>query len=137
MQRLHRLSLLPALLLLSVLAGCQTNPFRTAQTAEQKGDAVYGVYVIAKEQGAELLKDATIPDAAKRPLAEAMVASAEPAGQLQDAVTAYSAVASADNAQKITAALAAAQPLINRLVTALVKVKPAAQPLLDQLEEVK
>jgi hypothetical protein len=127
-----RLSLLSCLLL--ILTACAHNPVRTAQTPEQKGDALYGIYVIAKEQGAALLQDATIPDDAKRPLAEAMVKSAKPAGNLQDAVAAFG---TGGTAAQIQAAIVAAQPLINDLVAALVKVKPAAAPLADQLKELK
>lgn len=131
----HRLYVLPLLLMmLCALAGCQTNPLRTAQTPEQYGDALYGIYVIAKEQSAELLKDASIPDDSKRPLAEAMVASKKPVDTLQDTVNAYGNGATAEQVQ---AAIRAAQPLINDLVAALVKVKPDAQPLADQLEELK
>lgn len=131
----HRLYVLPALLLLSMLAGCQTNPFRTAQTIEQKGDAIHGVYVIAKEQGAILLNDATLTDEAKRPLAELMVKSKKPADTLQDTVIALGN--GTGTAAQVQAAIAAAQPLINQLVAALVKVKPDAQPLADQLGELK
>ncbi len=134
------LATLPLLLILSILAtlavstACTTNPVRTAQTAEQKGDAIYGIYTIVKEQGAAVLKDEAVPEGVKRPLAEAMVASATPGHALQDAVSAYSADPTASNAQKISAALTAAQPAINLLVAALVKVKPEAQPLATQLE---
>lgn len=126
---------LPLLLtILSLLAGCPANPLRTAQTAEQHGDALYGIYVIASEQGAELLKDAAIPDTAKRPLAQAMVASKAPADTLQDTVK---ALGNGSTVEQVQAAIRAAQPLINDLVAALVKVKPDAQPLADQLGELK
>lgn len=77
-----KLSIVPLLLL---LAACQTNPFSTAQTVEQRGDALYGSYVIAKEQGALILQNAGISDEAKRPLAELMVAS-KPVGDAGQAV---------------------------------------------------
>lgn len=134
MKRSTNLFYVPALLLLSTLAGCAHNPLRTAQTVEQTGDAIYGIYVSAKVQAAELLKDPAIPDTAKRPLAEAMVASADPAATLQDTV---SALGNGTTAAQVQAAIAAAQPLINDLVAALVKVKPDAQPLADQLGELK
>jgi hypothetical protein len=133
MQRRPQFSLLLPLLLL--LTSCATNPFSTAQTVEQKGDALYGVYVIAKEQGAKILQDAAVPDAAKRPLAEAMVASAGPASNLQDMVAAFGS-GNGSEAQ-IQAAITAAQPLINQLVAALIKVKPDQAPLAKQLEQVK
>jgi hypothetical protein len=84
-----KLSLVPLLLL---LAACNSNPFATAQSVEQKGDALYGSYVIAKEQGAVILKNASVSDEAKRPLAQAMVDSKEPADSLQDSLIEYSAV---------------------------------------------
>ncbi len=133
----YRLSLPFALLILHMLAACASNPLRTAQSAEQTGDAWYGIYVIAKEQGAELLKQTALPDSAKRPLAEAMVKSAGPAQTLQDTVVAYSRDPSASAEQKISAALVAAQPLINDLVAALVRAKPDAAPLARQLEDLK
>lgn len=118
--------LLSLLVLLS--SACASNPQRTAKTLEQHGDAAYGQYVIAKEQGAKLLKDPTIQDSAKRPLAEAMVASKEPADKLQDALIEYSTVKAQVAAgkttedrlliaqQNIDSWLAHAQPLINDLV---------------------
>jgi hypothetical protein len=129
----HRLYALPFLLIL--LSACQTNPLRTAQTPEQHGDALYGIYVIANEQGAQLLKDATIPDDLKRPLAEFMVKSEKPATTLQDTVIAFGK--GTGTAEQVQAAIAAAQPLINDLVGALVRVKPDAQPLADQLGELQ
>lgn len=84
-----KLSIVPLLL---ILAACQTNPFATAQTVEQKGDALYGSYVIAKEQGAALLQNAGISDQVKRPLAEAMVASKPLADSGQDLLTQYSVI---------------------------------------------
>lgn len=126
-----------ALPLILLISACTVNPVKTAQTLEQKGDSWYGVYVIAKEQGAELLKDASVPDEVKRPVAEAMVKSSEPAQTLQDTVLAYSQDPTATAEQRISAALQAAQPLINDLVAALVKAKPSAQPLADQLGELK
>lgn len=87
-----KLSSIPLIPLLLILAACQNNPFKTAQTTEQRGDALYGSYVIAKEQGATLLGNPTITDTAKRPLAEAMVASKEPADALQDSLIEYSTV---------------------------------------------
>jgi hypothetical protein len=121
-----KLSILPLLLIL--LAGCNSNPIRTAQSVEQKGDALYGSYVIAKEQGAAILKDASIPDDPKRPLAEAMVASKEPADALQDSLIEYSTV-KAQIAQGTTAQerlaiveqningwIVKAAPVINKLI---------------------
>lgn len=134
MQLRHPLQLLPILLLL-LASACAHNPFKTAQTLEQTGDAWYGVYVIAKERSAALLKEPAIPDAAKRPLAEAMLKSSQPAQTLQDTVSAYSSDPNATNQQKLNAALVAAQPLINDLVAALVKAKPSEAPLAKQLED--
>lgn len=134
MQRLRQLSspLLPLLLL--ALSACPSNPVRTAQTVEQKGDAYYGVYTIAKEQCAKLLQDPAVPDAAKRPIAEAMVASDKPANHLQDVVA---TLGNGSTEEQVSAAIVAAQPLINDLVAALVKAKPGAQALANQLEALK
>lgn len=125
-----RIYLFP-LLLLFALSGCAVNPFHTAQTVEQKGDAAYGQYVIAKEQGAALLNDPNIPEGAKRRLAQAMVASKEVADSLQDALIEYSLIkgelSSGTSSQErlviaqenISRWLAQAQPVINELVAAV------------------
>jgi hypothetical protein len=84
-----KLSIIPLLLL---LAACSSNPFKTAQTGEQTGDALYGSYVIAKEQGATILQDPGIPDEAKRPLAQVMVESKPLADELQNSLIQYSTV---------------------------------------------
>lgn len=126
--------LLAAVVVLTVLmatTGCTTNPFKTAQTIEQKGDALYGSYVIATEQGAELLKDATLSDAVKRPIAQAIVDSKAPADSLQDALIKYAnAKALIDAGQTpeeklqiievdIGMWIAEATPLINKLIAAV------------------
>lgn len=120
-----KLSIIPLLLL---LAACTANPFKTAQTVEQKGDALYGSYVIAKEQGAEILKNTGIADEAKRPLAEAMVASKAPADSLQDSLIQYSKVKGeiaqgSTSQEKLTIVereinrwILEATPLINKLI---------------------
>lgn len=120
------------LVLLLVLAACTVNPFRTAQTAEQKGDALYGQYVIAKEQGALLLENTTISDGQKLRLAQAMVASKDVADSLQDALIQYSTIKgqleSGDGdartrlaiaEQNIGAWIVQSQPIIDELVAAV------------------
>lgn len=88
----QRLSIPLIVPLLLILAACTSNPFKTAETPEQTADALYGSYVIAKEQGAKLLGNPTIPDEAKRALAKAMVASKAPADSLQNALIEYSTI---------------------------------------------
>jgi hypothetical protein len=122
------LSILPLLL---VLAACVNNPLTTAQTNEQKGDALYGTYVIHKEQGAVILQNPQIADEAKRPLAQAMVDSKPVADGLQDTLIEYSAVkAQIDQGttpqerleivdQHIGEWIDKATPLINKLVAAV------------------
>jgi hypothetical protein len=114
--------------LLLVLAACTSNPFQTAQKPEQEADALYGSYVIAKERGADLLREPSIPDTAKRPLARAMVASKDPADGLQDALNDYDTIkaqlaAGVTHEEKLRIAeqnidewIARARPLINDLV---------------------
>jgi hypothetical protein len=124
---IRKLSIIPLLL---VLAACQSNPFTTAQNVEQEGDALYGSYVIAKEQGATILQNAAIPDTAKRPLAEAMVASKEPADALQDSLIEYS---------KVRAQIAAGTTPEERLVIVEREVGgwiDKARPLIDKLVEI-
>jgi hypothetical protein len=122
---IRKLSVVPLLIL---LAACSSNPFKTAQSVEQKGDALYGSYVIAKEQGATLLNNPSIADSAKRPLAEAMVSSKEPADALQDSLIEYSKVKTQIAAgttpeerlaiveREVSGWIATATPLINKLV---------------------
>jgi hypothetical protein len=114
-----------------MLTACTTNPFKTAETPEQTADALYGSYAIAEEQGAKLLKDATISDDLKRPVAEAMVAAKEPANSFQDALVQYSTVRAqfaAGNTsqerlviaqQNVDRWLAEAKPLIDKLIAAV------------------
>jgi hypothetical protein len=121
------LRLLLPLPLLLLLAACPSNPLKTAETPEQKADAVYGSYAIAVEQGAKLLQDATISDEVKRPIAEAMVAAKEPANSFQDALIQYST---------IRAQLAAGETSQERLVIAQQNVHRwllEAKPLIDKL----
>lgn len=123
-----KLSIIPLLL---ILAACTSNPFKTAETGEQNSDALYGSYVIAKEQGATLLGNTSIPDSAKRPLAELMVSSKPGADSLQDALIEYSTVraqlaAGTTSEEKLLIAqrnvdewTAKASPLINQLIEAV------------------
>jgi hypothetical protein len=127
MKPIHRYSLVPLLLLLAAWGGCTSNPFKTAETAEQTADALYGTYAIAQVQGERILKDAAISDEVKRPIAEAMVAAQGPANSFQDALIQYSAV---------SAQLAAGTTTQDKLVIAQQNVDhwlAEAKPLIDQL----
>jgi hypothetical protein len=114
-------------LLCVLLAACTNNPFKTAETPEQTADALYGSYTIAVEQGAQLLKDSTVADDVKRPVAEAMVAAKDPANSFQDALIQYSTV---------RAQLAAGTTTQDKLVIAQQNVDRwllEAKPLIDKL----
>lgn len=123
-----KLSIVPLLLL---LAACQVNPFKTAETVEQKADALYGSYVIAKEQGADLLMNQAIADEIKRPLAEAMVASKPLGDSGQNLLIQYSVIkeqvrqgqTSADRLatveREIGGWIASATPVIQNLINAV------------------
>jgi hypothetical protein len=120
-----KLSILPLLL---ILAACGSNPFKTAQTVEQQGDALYGSYVIAKDQGASILKNPAVADDVKRPVAQAMVDSKPVGDSLQDALTAYSQVSVEVKQgttpqerleiveQNVADWIARATPIINKLI---------------------
>jgi hypothetical protein len=126
--RLLKLHILPLLL---ILAACAANPFQTAQTVEQKGDALYGSYVIAKEQGAAILQTASVTDEVKRPVAQAMVDSKPVGDALQDSLIQYASVkAQVDQGttpqdrlviveQNVSDWITKATPLINRLIDAV------------------
>jgi hypothetical protein len=114
--------------MLLMLSACATNP---ARNAEQQGDRAYGQYVIAKEQGAKLLENPAIPDSAKKPLAEAMVASKGPADKLQELLIQYSQVSAQVAAGETSAErlaiverelgtwLATSKPVIDDLIKAV------------------
>jgi hypothetical protein len=131
--RALRLSL-PLPLLLLMLAACTTNPFKTAETPEQNADALYGSYAIWAEQGAEFLKDPTVADEVKRPVAEAIVAAQGPTNSFQDALIQLSKVkaelaAGTTSQEKLLIAqqnvdrwFLEAKPLIDKLISAVSKV---------------
>jgi hypothetical protein len=120
---------LPMLVL--ALAACSVNPHKTAQTVEQQGDAAYGEFVIAKEQGAKILQDASVSDVVKRPIAQAIVKAKPVTDSLQDTIILYDKVkadvaAGASTEEKLAIVnrdlagwIAQAQPLINDLVKAV------------------
>lgn len=113
------------------LAACTANPLKTAQSVEQRGDATYGALVIAKEQGAKILQDATVSDAVKRPIAQLIVKSKPVTDNLQASIVLYARVkadvaSGASTEDKLAVVnrelagwIAQAQPLINDLVKAV------------------
>jgi hypothetical protein len=113
------------------MTGCAVNPNKTAQTAEQQGDAVYGEVTILTEQGAAILQDASVADSLKRPIAQAIVDAKPIKDSLQDSLILYSQVkaqvAAGTNTQERLAVvdrelagwIAQAQPLINKLAAAI------------------
>ena len=127
------LMLLPILAL--ALVACAVNPHKTAQTVEQQGDAVYGELVIAKEQGAKILQDASVSDAVKKPIAQLIVKSKPVTDNLQASLKLYSKVkadvaAGASTEEKLAVVnrdlagwIAQAQPLINDLVKAVAEAR--------------
>jgi hypothetical protein len=128
--RLQRsLFIVPMLLL--ALSACAVNPHKTAQTFEQEGDATYGELVIAKEQGAKILQDATVSDSVKRPIAQIIVKAKPVTDGLQDTIILYDTVKSevatgASTEEKLAIVnrdlagwIAKAQPLIKELVAAI------------------
>lgn len=114
-----------------VLAACAANPHKTAQTIEQQGDATYGELVIAKEQGAKILQDASVSDTVKRPIAQLIVKAKPITDNLQASLVLYSRVkadvaSGAGTEDKLAIVnrdlagwIAQAQPLINDLVSAV------------------
>jgi hypothetical protein len=117
--------------MLLALAACQVNPHKTAQTVEQQGDAVYGELVIAKEQGAKILQDASVSDAVKKPIAQLIVKSKPVTDNLQATIILYDRVkadvaSGASTEEKLAVVnrelvgwIAQAQPLITDLVNAV------------------
>ena len=90
MKSQRSLYLLPFVLL--ALAACAVNPHKTAQSVEQQADATYGDLVILKEQGAAILKDATVSDTVKRPIAQLIVKSKPVTDNLQSSIVLYTRV---------------------------------------------
>lgn len=125
----YAIFLLNALAVLTV--GCANNPIATAQTLEQKGDAVYGTYSATAKQANELMADPAVSDEVKRRVATAVVAAKEPSDQLYNALVVYRQVAGdlaggASSTEKLGIAAAdlqkwlnTAQPLVNALVKAV------------------
>ena len=130
---MNRLKGAAAACILLALAACATNPLSTAQTVEQKADAIYAQYVIAKEQAATVISDPTVSDAVKVPIAQAAVASKPAADSLESALETYAQAESAlaagtTTSDKLTIAATnlqqwvdTATPLINTLVTQIGK----------------
>lgn len=120
---------------LTLLEGCAVNPHKTAQSVEQHADAVYGEVTILKEQGARVLKDASVADAIKRPIAQAIVDAQPITDGLQDSLILYARVkaevAAGTNTQaqlavvdrELAGWIDQARPIINRLTAALAGAK--------------
>lgn len=125
------LLLITTLVLLASVSACSVNPHKTAQSLEQQGDATYGELVIAKEQGAKILQDASVSDAVKRPIAQLIVKSKPVTDNLQSTLILYSKVkadiaSGASTEDKLAVVnrelagwIAQAQPLIADLVNAI------------------
>jgi hypothetical protein len=130
MLKTSRLSMFLPIVALALVA-CTANPLKTAQSVEQRGDATYGALVIAKEQGAKILQDATVSDAVKRPIAQLIVKSKPVTDNLQASIVLYARVkadvaSGASTEDKLAVVnrelagwIAQAQPLINELVAAV------------------
>lgn len=72
-----------------MLPGCGIQrPIEEAVTLEQKAFATYGSFVIVKEQGAQLLRDPSVPDSIKQSLRDANNAVTEPITLMYEAVIA-------------------------------------------------
>lgn len=82
-----------ALLLILPLAACQSlgiaNPVGTAQTVEQKAFALYGTYVIAEEEAADIVELAETPDVVKSVIRQTVVIAHPLAGSLRAAAESY------------------------------------------------
>ena len=125
------LLLMTTLVLLASVSGCAVNPHKTAQSVEQQGDAAYGELVIAKEQGAKILQDASVNDTVKRPIAQLIVNAKPVTDGLQDTLILYSQVKTevatgASTEDKLAVVnkdlagwIAQAQPLIADLIKAV------------------
>jgi hypothetical protein len=83
---MNRLKTSGVLALALLLVACAVNPFKTAQTSEQKADALYGEYVIAKEAAGKVLDNPAVSNAVKRAIATKGLATSPAANSLHDAV---------------------------------------------------
>lgn len=120
-----------AFVALGLLAGCQVNPHKTAESVEQHGDAAYGQLTILKEQGAHMLEDPSVSDDVKRPIAETIVAAKPITDGLQDTLILYgqvkasvaSGVSTAEQLavvdRELAGWIARAQPIISKLAAAI------------------
>lgn len=72
------------------LSGCAgSNPVQEAQTLEQKALAVYGSYIISKEQAAKLYADPVTPEKVREVLKKTNDITRDPMEALYRGVTAY------------------------------------------------
>jgi hypothetical protein len=117
------------LLLLAIgLAACAVNPFRTAQTLEQKADAMYGSFVIAQKQGVALVRDPSVPDSVKRAIAEADAAAKPIADDLYDSILEFATLkrevaAGVTPQERLQLAAGRLDALINALAPLIVRIK--------------
>lgn len=84
---MRRLVVLPLIILCSIFSGCQHNPLKAAETAEQKAFALYGTFEVAETLAAKLVLAPEVPanvkqalrkaDREAKPAADALLAAAE------------------------------------------------------------
>jgi hypothetical protein len=75
-----------------VLPACGVNPVETAQTLEQKSLAIYGEFVIIKEQAAKVFADPATPAPVRKALKEANDAATGPINILYQTALEYAEV---------------------------------------------
>lgn len=56
---------------MAAVAGCASNPLKTAETVEQKADAYYGMFVISQEAAVAIAQDPATPQSVKVALRDA------------------------------------------------------------------
>lgn len=81
-----------AVIALTLLTACPGNPLKTAETFEQKADALYGQFVIAQRQVVVILENPAIPKEVKLTLADADAKVKPLADELLVLIIEYSAV---------------------------------------------
>lgn len=96
--------------ILGLLSACAVNPYKTAQTAEQKADALYGSFVIAQGQVVGIMRNPATPPSARNALADADLLAKPAADSLHRAAIDFAGVKAAFVAAQQSAGDASASP---------------------------
>jgi hypothetical protein len=114
------------------------NPVATAQTLEQKAFALHGLYVIAEEEAADIVEQATTPKSVTTVIKQVTLISHPLAAELRDAAQGYGDVEEDLAALPSDATLTAkASAALANLQTVWARAAPPMQALISAVEQFK